>query len=119
MYQKQKGASMWQWLFVGGMVAVFAYVGLQLSPVYYEHMGVTRALRSLDEVGGSSMTKQEATKRIMAQFQVNQVTRVKKENISFKNKRNGGMDVMIEYDVKIPLVGNMFILVEFRDKASI
>ena len=118
MYQKQKGATMWQWLFVGGMVAIFIYVGLMLTPVYMEGMSVKQALMKL-KASGASLTKSEVTTRIMKQFQLDQVTRAKKEDIKFRTLRDGRMEVSIEYDVKVHMTGNLFLLVEFRPKVQL
>ncbi len=115
MYHKQKGATVWQWLFVGGMAAIFVYIGLMLAPIYYENMGVKRALNSLKDVGGARMSKSEITRKITQQFKIDQVTRANKEHINFKPLKEG-MQVSIDYDVQIPLISNISLLVEFRDK---
>ncbi len=118
MYQKQKGATMWQWLFVGGMVGFFLFAGLQLTPVYLEGMSVKQALTKV-KASGSSMSKTEITNKILAQFQIDQVTRAKKEDIKFKPLRNGKREVSIDYDVRVHLFGNLYFLVEFRNKVEV
>jgi hypothetical protein len=118
MYQKQRGATFWQWLFIGGMVGVFLYVGMSLTPVYLESMSVKKALKNV-ESAGTALTKREVKNKILSQFQIDQVDRVGEENIKFKPLRSGKMEVSIDYDVKVPLISNLFILVEFRNKIVI
>ncbi len=117
MYQKQKGASMWQWLFVGGMVGIFVYIGLMLTPVYMESMSVSKAIRNIEDFSGARLSKDEVRRKIMAQFQIDQVTRVAKDDIKFKTQRNGKMEVSIDYEVRVHLASNLYILVEFKNKA--
>ena len=64
MYQKQRGATFWQWLFIGGMVGIFLYVGMILTPVYIESMSVKKALKSVESTG-TALTKREVTNKIM------------------------------------------------------
>lgn len=118
MYQKQKGATMWQWLFVGGMVGFFVFAGLKLTPIYLEGMSVKQALMKV-KTSNSSLSKQDVLNKLNAQFAIDQVQRVKKENIKFKTLRNGKMEVSIEYDAKVPLFGNLNFLVEFRNKIEV
>ncbi len=118
MYQKQKGATMWQWLFVGGMVGVFLYAGLQLTPIYMEGMSVKQALVKL-KTSGSSLSKSEIIRKIEAQFQIDQVKRASKEDIKIKPTRGGKRKVSIDYDAKVHMVGNLYLLVEFRNEVEI
>jgi hypothetical protein len=118
MYHKQKGATMWQWLFVGGMVGIFVYAGLQLTPIYLEGMSVKQALVRLKNAD-SSMSKREIMNKLLAQFQIDQVTRANKDNIEIKPSRNGKRKVSINYDAKAHMVGNLYLLVEFRNEVEI
>jgi hypothetical protein len=118
MYQKQKGATMWQWLFVGGMVGIFVYAGIKLTPIYLEGMSVKQALVKL-KTADSSMSKREIMNKLMAQFQIDQVTRATKDNIQIKPARNGKRKVSIDYDAKVHMIGNLYLLVEFRNEVEI
>ncbi len=119
MYQKQRGASMWQWLIVGGMAAVFIYVGIMLFTVYFENMSVKKALQSIEQLDKDKRSKSDIKKKIENQFNVNQVTRATGDNIKFKTLKSGGLEVSVEYEVKIHLVSNIYVLTVFNDKVEI
>ncbi|MCO7225467.1 DUF4845 domain-containing protein [Pleionea sp. CnH1-48] len=118
MFRRQKGASIWSIMMIGAMVGGYGMVGIQLVPVYIENMSVKKALESLEKEN-TKMSKAQVNRKLAAQFNINQVERVTKENIHFKPTRGGKMRVSIVYDVKIDLVSNLSVLVEFDDSVEI
>ena len=105
-------------MFYVGVAIVVVYVGLQLTPIYFEGMSVKKAFSQLQS-NGASMTRQEVKSKVDAQFAVDQVNRVTSKDLKFKPLRSGKTEVSLDYDVKVPLVGNLSLVVEFRNKAEI
>ncbi|NVJ61797.1 MAG: DUF4845 domain-containing protein [Gammaproteobacteria bacterium] len=118
MYQKQRGASMWQWMFYAAVGFLGLYVALNLTPIYIEGMSVRQALAKLEHQGGGS-SKREIMAKLEKQFQLDQVNSVKKEHIKFRQVRDGKLEVTIEYEKRVPLIGNLYLLVDFKNKATI
>lgn len=118
MYQKQRGASMWQMMFYVGLAFVVVYLALRLTPIYLEGMSVKKAFSQLQS-NGASMTRQEVKSKVDSQFTVDSVKRVSSKDLEFKSLRSGKTEVSLDYDVKVPLVGNLTLVVEFRNRAEI
>ncbi|MEE4245392.1 MAG: DUF4845 domain-containing protein [Kangiellaceae bacterium] len=119
MYQKQRGATMWQWLFVGGMVGVFLYVGMRLTPAYIQNMAVKKALTNLNEVGSVSMSKADIKRRIMSQFNVDNVTNAEASDIKIKQIKGGKKRVTIDYEFRVELIDNISLVVDFKNSTEI
>ncbi|NVK54664.1 MAG: DUF4845 domain-containing protein [Gammaproteobacteria bacterium] len=117
MYQKQRGATMWQWLFYGLVGIVVVYLGLNLTPIYIEGMAVKKAIKQLENAG--TMTKREVIKKVDAQFYIDQVDSVDAKELEFKPLRNGKTEVSLEYEKRVHLIGNLFVLVEFKNRVEI
>ncbi|WP_144391401.1 DUF4845 domain-containing protein [Pleionea sediminis] len=118
MLTKQRGASFWQWLIIGGMAGVFLYAGLMLTPIYMEGMSVRKALLSVEK-SNVGRSQNEILKKIQANFQIDQVERATTKDIKFKNLRNGKLEVSIEYNAKVQMFGNLYLLVEFRESVEV
>lgn len=97
MYQKQRGATMWQWLFYVAIGFLGLYIALNLTPIYIEGMSVKQALAKLEKQASGS-TKREIMSKLEAQFQIDQVNSVKKEHIHFRQVRDSRWEVKIEYE---------------------
>ncbi len=118
MLNNQKGATMWQVLFVGGMVGIFVYVGIVLTPVYIELMGVRKALTTL-QTSGIVGTKSEIKKRLDANFLIDQVKTVKAKDAEIKQLRNGKKEVSILFSSKVQVFGSLHLLVESRETVEL
>ena len=119
MLVRQKGASMWSWLVVMAMASIYIIVGLQLVPIYFENLSVKKALKNLEEIDREQRTKKQIVKALQKQFLIDSVNTVKTEHIKIKPIGSGKLSISIDYDARVTVAGNLYVVVEFRERVDI
>ena len=117
MRSKQTGVTVIGWIILLIPVAICAYAGMRLTPVYLNYQKVTKALdvvkSEFKDGGGNS--QQEIRKVLERNLGVQSVDYPDVKD--FKITKDGRQWVVsIAYDDQAPLFSNVFILVSF-DKA--
>jgi len=86
---------------------------LKLAPVYLEYFNVASSVNSLkNEPDLGQKSKEEVYELLRRRFEINDVKRVKKDNV--KISRAGTVTtIAVNYEVRIPLLGNVDFLVYF------
>lgn len=97
------------------VVSVFTF-GLKVLPVYIDHNFVRGVAETLVESGrASSMTQAEVRVEIAASLRVNNVRNFDLDDIA--TTRAGGSSVInISYERRIPLAGNIDVILSFDDQ---
>jgi hypothetical protein len=112
--QNQRGMTAIGWLIVLVLVLFFAIVLMKLVPVYIDGYKVYSSLESLeadDSAHGKSPL--ELRKLLMKRLDINMVTDVGKDDISFSRDRNGTR-VEVDYEARRQLFGNMYVVIVFN-----
>lgn len=113
----QRGATFLGILLIAAMIALVAYVGVKLIPVYLENFGVTSSLRALaEEEGVANAPAGEIRSRLMRRLSVNDVENVRPENITVRNVGQSRV-VSVEYEVRTRFYGNLYLVMDFSDSA--
>jgi hypothetical protein len=117
--QQQTGLTMISWMLVFVFIGVIAMTVIRLFPVYLEHMGVKSSLNSLlsdQSLRGAGPS--ELRNALMRRIDVNDVDRVKSEDITIQ--RDGNVyRVNIAYEVVVPFIQNVSFLVTFDDTVEV
>ena len=120
MRSKQTGVTLIGWIILLIPVAICAYAGMRLTPVYLNYQKVTKTLdivkSEFKDGGGNS--QQEIRKVLERNLGVQSVDYpdVKDFKITKDGKR---WVVSIAYDDQAPLFSNVFILVSFDKSVTI
>ena len=103
--------------FVGvGLLVVLAF---KIVPVYIEHYSVVTSLKSLEkELDAKSKSKRELMTMLKKRLDINDVRRVSKEDITI-NKRPRQTTIRVDYEVLVPLVSNVALLLTFDNLATL
>ena len=112
--KNQRGMTAIGWLLVLVLVLVFAIIFIKLVPVYIDGYKVYSSLESLEQdnsVHGKSPL--EIRKMFMKRLDINMVTDVGPEDISFSRDRNGTR-VEVDYEARRQLFGNMYVVIVFN-----
>ena len=112
MRNRQRGVTALGWLFLLTPLAVVAYAGIRLMPVYLNYMKVVRALDLVasDGAGNADVTAIRST--IDKHFEIDMVDYPTAKDI--KVTRSGtGFQVEAAYDDEAPLFGNLSLHVVF------
>lgn len=117
--KRQRGMSLIGFLIVLSMVVFFAYLGMRITPIYIEFYSVKQAMNGVAEEPGSANfspfdVKDKMLNRLYVSYSDGNVTR---ENI--KVVRNNGTWLVVRYDVRKPLMGNLDVIASFDERVML
>jgi hypothetical protein len=107
--RKQQGVSLVGLIFVLGILALLAVVGMKVVPTVTEYMAVTKAITKAKTAG---TTPAEIRNSFDKQADVAYITSITGKDLEVYNNGNG-LEVSFAYDKKIPLVGPASLLIEY------
>lgn len=115
--QRQRGLTLWGWLYVLATLGVMLMVGIKAVPIYLNNYDI----RSTLEWAGNQPELRNAPafeiqKRIQRRFDSGYVDNIKGTDIKVKRVGNGRR-LSIEYEVREPLFGNVTLLFNFEESA--
>jgi len=117
--KNQRGMTAIGWLLVLVLVLVFAIVFIKLVPVYIDGYKTYSSLASLEEDNSAhGKSPLEIRKMLMKRLDINMVTDVGKDDITFTRDRNG-TKVEVDYEVRRQLFGNMYVVIVFNKSVVI
>jgi hypothetical protein len=112
--KNQRGMTAIGWLLVLVLVLVFAIIFIKLVPVYIDGYKTYSSLASLEEDDTArGKSPLEIRKMLMKRLDINMVTDVGPDDISFTRDRNG-TKVEVDYEARRQLFGNMYVVVVFN-----
>ena len=115
---RQHGVSMVGIIFIAAGVILVAVLGMKLAPPYMHSAQLTqifKAIASDPEMQSASIKdiKESFNKRA----NINYISDISADDIDV-NKDNGRLIISASYTVKIPLAGNITLLLEFNPSSS-
>lgn len=114
--KKQSGWTMWSMLFTLSVLGFFAYIAMQLVPVYSANSNMKNAMKiSLRDVDVNTVTRSQITRAMMQQLYLD-------GNIDDLNLKNDlkitrdrvNLSMVVDYKNIVPLFANISLLVEFK-----
>ncbi len=118
-YAHQRGAGLLSVLFVVGALGLVVVIGGRLAPVYLEAWTVRSVMNSLrQETGLRGASRQEIAQSLSRRLTINDVRSVGRDDIEIREMADG-TSVVIDYEVRIPLIGNLDGVAYFRYEAVI
>lgn len=113
MKRKQGGLSLVGFLVVLAVVGFAAYIGMKLFPMYQEYYSVQSAMKGLAaEPGVADMDPAKVEDLFFRRLYINYSENVKPQNVKFE-RIDGGWKMMVNYEVRRPLVGNLDVVGKF------
>jgi len=115
----QRGATLWSVLFILFLIGFSVFVTLKLFPVYMEDFSIVSSLESLEndsvaEYRGAGNVKNAVMKRLI----VNNVKVISSKDVSITRDGNFYF-IDVDYEVTVPFIGNISLLVTFSHSASV
>jgi hypothetical protein len=115
--RRQSGLSIVGFLFVAAVVLVVAIVGFRVLPAYIEYFSVRNALtQSLSEVQDLSNAG-ELRRIFQRRVDAGYIESVGGNDIDYHKEGNSWV-ASLAWTVKLPLVSNVSLLIEFQTKAE-
>lgn len=117
--RRQEGASAIGILVLVVVLMTGAVVAMRLVPVYLESMEVGSILNSVaDDPEMRGANRNAVRDAITRRLNVNAINRVGRSDIEF-NETRGGLEVVIEYEARVHMIGNVDAVAQFRKEAVI
>lgn len=114
--KKAQGITLIGFVFVLGVLGFFLYAGMQIGPVYMDHMSVIKAMKTVASEGGDP-SPGEIKNRISKLLYISYVDQVKPED--FKVVRGNGRELRVKYEVEKEFIGNLSFKIKFEDSVSL
>ncbi len=116
---RQRGLS-FSGFIAGAFVVVFvAMLGLKLIPVYLHSAQIGQIFREISAdpaMRTASIPEIEMSYRKRAQ--INDINDLRVEDVAIVREEDGSLSLSAEYEVRIKLVGNITLLLEFKPASS-
>ena len=109
---KQAGMSFWSVSLMLISVGFVAVIGLKLVPAYIEYGKVKQAIANLKGRAGS-MSADEIRKAFYGATVIDDVKSVTDKDLVIEKSPDGSTSVSVDYEVTVPLMGNVSALINF------
>jgi uncharacterized protein (DUF58 family) len=115
---RQRGVGFVGFIGIAAGVIFVAILGMKMVPPYVHSAQIAQILRT---IAGDPAMKDASVREIRDSFtkraDINYITDLKGEDIEV-GKENGVLSLSAQYSVKIPLVGNVSMVLEFNPSSS-
>jgi hypothetical protein len=112
--RNQKGYTFWSLgLTIVGVVFV-AIIAMKLVPAYIEYFTIKKVMVKIkNELATNPMSKQEIITSFNHSSAVDDIKSIKATDLEIAKDADGATTVSVEYQVVVPLVGNVSALLDF------
>jgi hypothetical protein len=111
--EQQKGLTAISIAMILAVVGFAIFLIFKLAPPYIEAYSVQDSLNSLKkDLEIREKSKEEIYTLLRKRFEINDITSVKKENITIK-KSGQILHIQVDYEVRVPIVGNIDLALTF------
>lgn len=115
----QRGLSLVGFLMVMGLAIFFALIGMKMGPYYLRNHSINTVLQGMkDEPGVTKMAPNQIKDLIMRRLDINSVYNFDRKDINVAKDR-GFFIMTAEYEVREHIVGNVDVILGFKNKAEI
>ena len=115
--KKQAGATMWTTLSVVIMLGFIAMIAFKLIPVYIDHGIIRGSMQGIvDQRGFREMTHTQILTSMRKRMQVDNIQGFDKDAFKVSRDKSGDRYIVINYAEKVPMMGNVYALVEFQEE---
>ncbi len=111
--ERQAGMTTLGLIILVAFVALFAFAGLRLTPVYLNHLKVAGAINGVfEEFDGQNPSRAAIRNSIGRRFGVESVSHISAKDVKV-TKVDGGFQVSAAYDYTTPFIANVSFTVHF------
>ncbi len=118
--QHQRGVTGITMILIVALIAFFSLLAIRLFPVYLEHFKVSSHLQNLAaEEGAGKFSDKEIRKTLAKRFDIDDVERIRPEDIFIERPDRNTIIIAIEYEVRTPAFGNVDMVISFIDEVEV
>jgi Domain of unknown function (DUF4845) len=117
--KREQGLTLISLALVLSLIGFFTMLILKIGPIYMDHGKVINALKAVENMPDiETKSKREIRNSLAKRFDVNYVSGISQEDIEITKANANHVSILIEYEVVQPIIGNLSVLVEFRDEVE-
>lgn len=110
---------MLSWLIVLGIGVFFVLIGIKMVPTYMENYSVKQVLAAMEnDRTVRTMSPNEMRQNFVKRLKINGVYEFNRDWITIKKEKFGSRFI-VDYEIRKPVAGNVFIVMAFSDSALI
>ncbi|MCB1583755.1 MAG: DUF4845 domain-containing protein [Xanthomonadales bacterium] len=114
--KKAHGITLIGFIFVLAVLGFFLYAGMQIGPIYMDHMSVVKAMKA-EAAESAGKTPSQIKNGMVNRLGISYIDHVKATD--FKVVRGNGRELTVKYEVKKPFIYNLSFLLEFEEKVQL
>lgn len=114
--KKSQGITMIGFIFVLAVLGFFLYAGMQIGPVYMDHISVVKAMKS-QSMESSGKTPAQIKNQMVNRLSISYIDHVKASD--FKVLRGNGRELHVKYSVTKPFMYNLSFVMDFEDSVQL
>jgi len=119
-FRYQRGMTMWGMIFVLFVLGFCLFITFKLFPVYMNDIKVSNALKSVsNELKGGAPTRTDIIVALVKRMNIDDFTGVNFDKDLTIQAKGTGREVLIVYDVVVPLFANISLLLDFKHSAYV
>lgn len=114
---RQRGLTLWGWLYVLATLGVILLVGIKSAPVYLTNLEIESVLdwaASQEEL--QRAPERKIRERIQRRFSTGYVEIISGDDVAIERTPDGRR-LAVSYDERVHLFGNIWLVFEFQDTA--
>jgi hypothetical protein len=109
----QQGMTLISWLIVISIALFFTLIGMKMVPTYLENYAIRQVLENMTtDRSVRDMGRRDLKITALKRFRINGVYDFRKDDVKVV-KDKGGYRISVDYEVRKPVVGNVFIVMTF------
>lgn len=113
----QQGLSLIGLLIVGALLAFALLLAFRTVPAVTEYMAVQRIIKVIAEEGNGGASMTELRRSFDRRGQIDDIVSVRGTDLDIY-KQGGQVYVEVEYERKVPVAGNVSLLLDFRASSA-
>ena len=115
-----RGAFFGDWLGIAAVLFIIAWIGLKFGSVYLDHYGARAQIEELQSTrSDQEETAEEVRQRLAKRLQINNLKGMLDSDQITVVERGSRVVIVMNYEVKTALAGNMSVLIEFDEQFEI
>ena len=115
-----RGAFFGDWLGIAAVLFIIVWIGLKFGSVYLDHYGARAQIEELQSTrSDQEETAEEVRQRLAKRLQINNLKGMLDSDQITVVERGSRVVIVMNYEVKTTLAGNMSVLIEFDEQFGI
>lgn len=118
--KKMRGVSLIGFLFTLFVIVLATILGIKLVPSYVDHYELQRSMEKVaQEAKEKALSGEQIRELLNRKLDVNNLKRAEDNQLKIEEKEGGERQLSFPYEKKIPIFGNIAVVLTFEAKAII